>query len=127
MAAVSAGAPALEAKMEAILGKVKLVEDATQKAAHLPESIAALDGQISRVVARMPLVEKIEGRLTGLNTISTDVDRRLGEQLARRAELDALKASCDGLGEQMADASTSWRTFASSSIAWCRSSEKSIR
>ncbi len=35
--------------------------------------------------------------------MSTDVDARLESQLARRAELDTLKAVCDGLGEQIAD------------------------
>ena len=49
MTAFSSQAPELEAKMDAILGKLKLVEDGTQKATRLHESVAELDGQISRL------------------------------------------------------------------------------
>ena len=101
MAAFSARAPELEAKMEAIVGRLKQVEEGTQKATQLQESVAELDAQISRVSARVPFVEKVEGRLDGLNTLSSDIDLKLGHQLARRAELETLKAACDGLAEQM--------------------------
>ena len=91
--------------MDAILGKLKLVEDGTQKATRLHESVAELDAQISRVSARVPFVEKLEGRLNGLNTLSAEVDQKLeGAAHAQRAELEALRAACDGLGEQMIDA-----------------------
>ena len=90
--------------MDAILGKLKLVEEGTQKATRLHESVAELDAQVSRVSARVPFVEKFEVRLNGLNALSADVDRKLEEQLARRTELDALKAPCDGLAAQMVDA-----------------------
>jgi len=43
-------------------------------------------------------------RLNGLNAVSADVDRKLEDQLVRRAELETLKAACDGLAEQMVDA-----------------------
>ena len=92
MTAFSSQAPELEAKMDAILGKLKLVEDGTQKATRLHESVAELDAQISRVSARVPFVEKFEGRLNSLNALSADVDRKLEEQLARRTELETLKA-----------------------------------
>ena len=46
----------------------------------------------------------VEARLNGLNSLSADVDRKLEEQLARRAELDTLKTACDGLAAQMIDA-----------------------
>src|SRR5213076_2939539 len=58
MAAFSAEAPALEARMEAIVGRLKQVEDGAQKATRLQESVAELDAQISRVTARVPFVEK---------------------------------------------------------------------
>ena len=76
--------PELEAKMDGILGKFKLVEDGTQKATRLHESVAELDAQISRVSARVPYVEKLEGRLNSLNALSADVDQKLEDQLARQ-------------------------------------------
>src|SRR5262245_43480184 len=67
MTAMSMQAPELEAKMDAILGKLKLVEEGAQKATRLHESVAELDAQISRVSSRVPYVEKLEGRLNSLN------------------------------------------------------------
>ena len=90
--------------MDAITGKLKLVEEGTQKATRLHESVSELDAQISRVSARLPFVEKLENRLNGLNTLSGDVDRKLEEQLIRRAELETLKSFVDGLAMQMVDA-----------------------
>lgn len=102
--AMSTRAPELEAKMDAILGKMKLVEEGTEKATRLNEAVAELDAQLSRVTARVPFVEKLEGRLNGLNTLSAEVDQKLETQLARRTELETLKTASDGLAEQMVDA-----------------------
>src|SRR5262249_20208848 len=104
MTAMATRAPELEAKMEAILGKMTVVEEGTHKAARLHETVAELDEQISLVTARVPFVEKLEERLNGLNAVSADGDHKLQEELARRAELEALKSACDGLEAQMADA-----------------------
>ena len=104
MNALATRAPELEAKMDGILGQMKLVEEGTQKATRLNESVAELDAQISRVSARVPFVEKLEQRLDGLNVVSGEVDGKLKEQLARRTELDTLKTACDGLAAQMVDA-----------------------
>src|SRR4029079_11666920 len=97
LGAMTAKAPELEAKMSAILGQMKLIEDGAHKATRLNESVAELDAQISRVSARVPFVEKLELRLNGLNAISAEVDLKLQDQLARRTELDTLKTACDGL------------------------------
>ena len=48
--------------------------------------------------------ETLEQRLNGLNAVSADVDHKLAEQLARRADLETLKSACDSLGTQMLDA-----------------------
>ena len=79
--------------MDAILGQMKLVEEGTQKATRLNQSVAELDAQISRVTARVPFVEKLETRLDGLNALSAEVDHKLTDQLARRAELETLKTA----------------------------------
>ena len=52
LTAVSTRAPELEAKVDGILNKMALVETASQKATSLKESMSALDGQVSRLVAR---------------------------------------------------------------------------
>ena len=104
MTAFATLAPELEAKVDAITGKLELIEDGTRKAASLHESVAELDARISRVSARVPFVEQLEGRLNSLNVLSSDVDGKLEDQLARRVELETLKAACDGLKAQMVDA-----------------------
>ena len=103
MTAVSTRAPELEAKVDAILGKMSLVETASQEATWLKESMSALDGQVSRVEARASLVEKIEARLNGLNTLSTEIDRRLEQQLERRNDFDILKTTSDGVAAQIVE------------------------
>ena len=120
---LSARAPELESKMDAILGKMSLVEDATQKATRLNETIAVLDAQVSRVGARVASVEKLEGRLDTLGTLSHDVGQRLEAQLTRRAELDALKSTCDGVGAQMLDAQQNLESIRASSRV-CRLSRR---
>ncbi len=104
MTAFSTRAPELEARLEAVLGKMALVEEGTQKATRLGESVSALDAQLNRVAARLQFVEKLETRLNGLNELSAEVDRKFADQLARQGELDTLKSSCDGLAAQMVDA-----------------------
>ena len=104
MTAVSTRAPELEAKVDAILGKMSLVESASQKATWLEQSMSELDGQVSRLEARASLVEKIETRLNGLNTLSTEIDRRLEQQLERRNDFDMLKTASDGVAAQIVDA-----------------------
>lgn len=88
--------PELEATMDAILGKLALVEDGTKQATRLGELSNELDAQLTRVTGRIQFVEKLEGRINMLHSVTTEVDRKLTEQLARRVELDTLKSQCDG-------------------------------
>ena len=104
LTAVSTRAPELEAKVDGILNKMALVENASQKATWVKESMSALDGQVSRLEARTSLVEKVEERLNGLNTLSAEIDRRLEQQLERRTDFDILKTTSDGVVAQIADA-----------------------
>src|SRR5262249_54403355 len=75
-----------------------------QKATRLNESVAELDAQISRVTARVPFVEKLEGRLDALSKLSSDIDLKVQDQLNRRADVEALRAACDSLTAQLVDA-----------------------
>lgn len=104
MAAVSARTPELEARVDGILARVSRVEGASQQAGRLEELMSTVDGQVARLEARASLVETIEGRLNGLNALSTEIDRRLEQQLERRTDLDKLKVASDGIAAQIADA-----------------------
>ena len=42
--------------------------------------------------------------MNALTDLSADVDRRLGDQLGRRAELESLNVLCQGVASQLADA-----------------------
>ena len=59
---------------------------------------------MTRVTNRIQFVDKLEARLNTLHVMTVDLDRKLAEQLARRAELDTLKTQCDGVVTQMLDA-----------------------
>ena len=63
-----------------------------------------LDRQMTRIAGHQQFVEKVEGRLNTLNTLSGDVDRKIEEQLGRRADVEGLKSLCDGLSLQVTDA-----------------------
>ena len=96
--------PVLDSKMDAITSKLSVVEEGTQKAATLVAVAEDLDRQMTRTGGHQQLVEEVEARLNTLNTLSTDVDALMQEQLGRRADFESLKSLCDGLAIQVADA-----------------------
>ena len=100
----SVGVPELQAKLEAITGKLALVDEGTQKAANLVAIADDLDRQMGRLASHQQFVERVEGRLNTLNTLTTEVDKKLDEQIDRRREAESLKSLCDGIGLQVTDA-----------------------
>ncbi len=44
---------------------------------------------------RLQFVEQVEARINGLNGVLTDVERKLDDQLSRRAEVDTIKTQID--------------------------------
>jgi chromosome segregation ATPase len=96
--------PEIESRLDAVLGKLSLVDEGSQAAARLGEVTAELDAQLTRVGSRLQFVEKLEERVNGLHVVTTDVERKLADQLARRAEVEGLKSLCDTLGAQISDA-----------------------
>jgi chromosome segregation ATPase len=80
-----------------------LVEEGTRSATTLGELVAELDAQLTRVGARMQFVEQLENRINGLHLVTSDVDRKLGEQLARRTELEALQSALDSVATHVLD------------------------
>ncbi len=96
--------PDIETRLDAVLGKMALVDEGSRSALRLAEVAGELDGQLTRVGARLQFVEKLEERVNGLHVVTTDVERKLTEQLLRRAEVDGLKNLCDTLATQVIDA-----------------------
>ena len=96
-AAMLSRTPDLEARLDAVLGKMALVDEGNQSAARLGELAAELDAQVTRVGARLQFVEKLEQRVNGLHVVTAEVEHKLAEQLARRAEVESLKSLCDTL------------------------------
>lgn len=96
--------PDIEARLDVVLGKLALVDEGSQAAARLGELTGELDGQLTRVGARLQFVERLEERVNGLHVVTMDVERKLGEQLARRVEVEGLKNLCDTLATQVIDA-----------------------
>jgi len=93
--------PEIEARLEAVLGKMSLLEDGNQRAQRLAESVAGLDTEVTRVGSRMQVVEKVELRVNELFALTTEVERRMAEQVSRRSEVDALAHQCDSLGTRI--------------------------
>jgi chromosome segregation ATPase len=96
--------PELEARLDAVLGKLAQVDAGSQAAERLAEVAAGLDAQLTRVSARMQFVELLDQRVNGLHALTAEVERRHAEQLARRAEVEGLQNRCDTLGAQIVDA-----------------------
>ena len=96
--------PELDSRIDAISSKLSVVDEGTQKAANLVAIADDLDREMTRIAGHQQFVEKVEVRLNTLNTLSGDVDRKIEEQLGRRAEVEALKSLCDGVSLQVTDA-----------------------
>ena len=95
--------PELDSRMDAITGKFSVVDEGTQKAANMVAIADDLDRQMTRIASHQQFAEKIEARLNTLSTLSAGVDRKLEEQLGRRADVESLKSLCDGLSLQVGD------------------------
>ena len=90
--------------LDAVLGKMAMVDEGNKSTARLGELATELDVQLTRVGARLQFVEKLDERVNGLHVVTTDVERKLAEQLERRAEVESLKSLCDTLATQVVDA-----------------------
>ena len=104
LAAFRAQIPELDATTSGILGKMGQIDEGFRKAVKVEEIAAGLDAQLAILGTRVKAVDRIEGRLDALHTLTDDVDRKLSDQLARRSELDTLKARCDAVAAQVLDA-----------------------
>ena len=62
-AVFSTGLPELESRMDAITGKLAIVDEGTQKAANLVSIADDLDRQMTRIATQQQFVERVETRL----------------------------------------------------------------
>ena len=97
-------ASTVETKIDALAAKIVGAEASAAKTQSIADAVGELTGRLAALEPRTKIVEELEKRLNTLNTLSADVDRRLCDQLARRAELESLNVLCDGLAIQMTDA-----------------------
>lgn len=94
----------IEARQDALLARMTLVEEGSKPSVQMGALEAELQAQFARVEERLEFIGKLEHRLTRMQSLAADLDRKLGEQLRRRAEVDNLKALADTLVEQMVQA-----------------------
>jgi hypothetical protein len=94
----------LEARLDAALGKVALVDQGSKLATHLGELEAELDAQLIRVEDRLKFIDALEQRVDTLHAAAEDGERKLADLLARRSEIESLMSRCDALAAQVADA-----------------------
>ncbi len=88
---------ALEARQDAVLAKMTLVEEGQPSPAHLQQLQAELDEQIERVQSRLDVVAQLEQRIGSLNIAAAAMDRRLAQQAQRLTEMESLQTLCDKL------------------------------
>lgn len=100
-AAMIGRTPEIEARLDAMLGKMSLLEQSNETLRRLGESTGGLDAEVTRVSARMQFVETVGARVNDLYALSGEVERRIADQVARRGEIDGLAQSCDTLGMRL--------------------------
>jgi chromosome segregation ATPase len=97
-------ASAIDTKIERLAAQIAGADASVAKTQTVTTALDTLAGRLAALEPRTGIVENLEGRLNALTTLSADVDRRLIDQLGRRAELEGLNVMCEGLGAQMMDA-----------------------
>ncbi|MBL8346369.1 MAG: hypothetical protein JNN03_13080 [Rubrivivax sp.] len=94
----------VEARQDAVLGKMTLVDEGSVSARHLSAMESELDAQVARVEARLDFIDGLERRVGNVQSVIADVERRLSAQLHRRSEVESLKVLCDTLLAQLVEA-----------------------
>ena len=97
-------APAIENQLEAVLEKLRLLDDADRMTERTRETIIQLEAGLERSCEKLQFVEKVERRLNGLHTLNTEVGRRMEEQLVRRADLESIRTRTDEISAHISDA-----------------------
>jgi chromosome segregation ATPase len=101
MGALIGRTPEIEDRLAALLGKMTALEEGNRAVRQLADDTAELGAAVERVGARMKLVERVDERVSSLLSTTTEVERKLAEQTASRAEMDALAQVCESLTSQI--------------------------
>jgi hypothetical protein len=94
----------IEARQDAVLGKMTLVEQGQPSARHLADLEAELDAQLVRVSERLKFIDEVEQRIAQLQRVVVDLERRVADRLPRAAEMESLRTLADSLVAQMVEA-----------------------
>ncbi len=95
--------PDLDARMNAIVNKLSIVDEGTQKAAALATTVGTLEQQMARIATQQQHVGRVEGRLNALHELSRSIDGQIADQVGRSGEIEGLRNLCDGLSIQVTD------------------------
>jgi chromosome segregation ATPase len=104
VAAFMAKMPEIDSRMGAVVARFDAIEAGAGTAAQVGQLVSELDGQVTRMTARLEFVDRLEKRLSALSGLNADVDERLRDQLTRRAELEGVKVQCETVSVQIMDA-----------------------
>jgi chromosome segregation protein len=99
-----AQASQFENKVDALIAQIVHAETSAAQTTSVGQAVDDLAVRLGALEPRTRIVEDLEGRLNALNALSSDVDRRLGEQLAARADLESFTVVCEGIAAQVTDA-----------------------
>jgi chromosome segregation ATPase len=97
-------AKTIETRIGHVTASIAQAEANAVKVLGMSQTVDDLASQIADLTPRLQLVEDLAARLNDLNGLSADVDHKLTAQLARQADLDGVRVSCEGLTLQLADA-----------------------
>jgi DNA repair exonuclease SbcCD ATPase subunit len=97
-------APQIEATVTDLHTRVAAVQEEAARAVAMAPEVEAVAGRLSGLTPRLQLLDELQGRLARLHQLSVDIDQRIASQLGRHAELERMRAACDGLATQAADA-----------------------
>jgi len=97
------GAPRLQAAIDALDTRVAETQAQAVQAISMTPQINELADHITSLTPRLPLVEQLQQRVSVLHELSSEIDRKLAAQLARQAEIEQMRVTCDGLATQTVD------------------------
>src|SRR5262245_18675392 len=60
-------------------------------------------GRLANLTPQLQVIDDLQGRLSALHELSSEIDRRMAAQLARHADVEQLRVACDGLSTQAAE------------------------
>ena len=94
-----------ESTIREITPRFEVLDQVQNRLAAMDHTTEKLDERMKGLGPRLEFVEGVEARLDRLTELSREVDDRIDGQLSRKAELDAMRTSHEGLSSQVRDLS----------------------